>query len=93
MRPLLAILLLLSMTHFSTAETTPPPVPEGGLTFIMQQSCMDNETGQKGYCYLGKDKDGKIFLTFWQDGILMFIREVVGDSYITIWVNSVYDSI
>lgn len=75
------------------AANEAPPVPEGGLQFIWQAPCTDDESGEKGFCYLGKTKDGKTYLTFWQDDILMFIREVVGDSYITIWVNDRFNSI
>ena len=70
-----------------------PPVPEGGLQFIQQGACIDDESGEKGDCYLGITKDGRTLLTFWQNGILMFIREVVADGYTTIWVNDMFNSI
>lgn len=70
-----------------------PPVPKGGLWFYEQGTCTDQETGQSGYCFMGLTPEGRKYLTFWQDDILMFIREVVGTSYITVWVNDKYNSI
>ena len=91
MKVLLTCLALLSSTTVNANEA--PPVPEGGLRFISQQACVDKESGEKGDCFIGQAKDGKIFLTFWQGDILMFIREIAGDSYVTIWVNERFNSI
>lgn len=70
-----------------------PTVPAGGLSFFSQQPCADQETGEEGYCYTGKTTDGRVFLTFWQGDILMFIREIVGDGYTLYWMNDKYNSI
>lgn len=70
----------------ATADHPIPPVPEGGIRYVMEGECQDNETKAEGYCYGGYTADGTFILTFWQDGELKFIRRVVGDSYETVWV-------
>ena len=89
--PKLALCLVLSPAMSMADEA--PPVPEGGLSFFYQSPCADSETGQKGYCFLGRDQTGQTFLTFWQEEELMFIRQVTGDTYETIWVNPKYNSV
>lgn len=88
----LALVLCLSLWA-TTTRAEPPPVPEGGLTFFLEQPCRDQESGQKGYCYMGKSQDGTVYMTFWQNGELMLIREVTGDTYITIWASDKFNSI
>lgn len=83
-------LLYLLMSQGVWADT--PPVPAGGLSFYFQSPCSDVETDLKGYCYLGKDMEGRNYLTFWQSDTLMFIREITGDTYKVIWVNPQYNS-
>ena len=83
MKYILSLLLLLWTTLPSISEEL-PPVPEGGINYFLQGPCKDNESGLKGYCFMGKTNDGRTILTFWQDDELMFIRQVVGDGYETI---------
>lgn len=88
--------LALAMSLLGTMATAdpPPPVPDGGLIFIMEGECTDNETGQAGYCYISMDKTGKRYLAFYQDDVLMLIRQVLSqDDYETIWVNPLYVSV
>lgn len=90
---LLLLTVLLAVLSAPVSANEAPAVPEGGLSLVLQQSCVDNESGQKGDCYLMQAMDGKMYLTFWQGGIMMFIREVVGDIYTNIWVNDQFNSI
>lgn len=70
----------------ATADNNPmPPPPEGGLTVMQEGPCKDIETQVEGYCVLSTDVNGNIYLMFAIDGELVEIRQVVGDSYITIW--------
>lgn len=71
----------------------PPPVPEGGLTVLLETPCEDAATKQKGTCYALQDKDGNIYVAFWQEGTLMFIRRPLGDSYEEVWVNDIFGTI
>ena len=71
----------------------PPPIPEGGLNHHYSAPCTDNETGEAGYCYFASDAAGNHYLSFVQEGHLMFIRKIVGDGYETIWVDDKYNSI
>lgn len=79
--------LLCFLLMFATAARAdePPPIPEGGLAFFLEGPCSDNETGERGYCYMGRATDGSVYLTFYQDDELMMVRKVTGDSYKTIW--------
>lgn len=70
----------------------PPPIPEGGINYYLEGACLDNETGQKGYCYMGTTHDGRTLMTFWQNDVLMLIREVVGDGYKSVWLNPMFAS-
>ena len=77
---------LLLTTGVATSEgNSPPPVPEGGLIYTHQSVCTDIETQEEGYCYLAHDLTGIVYLTFWQDGEMKFIRQVTADGYITLW--------
>jgi hypothetical protein len=71
----------------------PPLVPEGGLTHIFVGPCSDQETGEKGTCVMSQDKDGNYFTSFWQDGVMMFIRKPVVGGYETVWENDQYRGI
>lgn len=70
-----------------------PPVPEGGLVMLYSSPCSDDETGEKGMCYIMQDQEGNNYVTFWQDETLMFIRQLVGDGYTVIWVRDTYNDI
>ena len=89
MRYILTALLVASSAH----ANEPPPIPEGGINYVMQGECQDNETGLTGYCYGGYDNKGNFYLTFWLDNQLQFIRKVVENQpYETICVNDTYNS-
>ncbi len=88
---LLALCLALGAT--TTRADEPPPVPEGGLNFYYETPCTDNETGAAGYCYLGQAVDGTTYLTFFQDGELMFIRKITGETYETVWTRATYGGV
>lgn len=77
--------LFLAALPASSMADEPPPPPEGGLTFIADAPCTNNETGAKGHCYISVDKQGNQYLAFYQGDIIMFIRKVVGDDYETVW--------
>jgi len=89
---LLFILASILMTTGAMANEA-PPVPEGGFQVLAETTCSDNETGQKGMCYYLQAVDGRVYLAFWQQEVLMFIREIKGDSYETIWVNDEFNTI
>lgn len=88
---LLALCLALGAT--TTRADEPPPVPEGGLSTIYEAPCSDNETGIEGYCYFMQDVSGDVYLTFWVNDELMFIRHVIGDGYEVIWIHPAYNAI
>lgn len=71
----------------------PPPVPGGGIAYFKAYDCTDSISGQAGYCYRGVTIDGRQILTFYQDGVLMLIREIFKDRYETIWTNDQFNSI
>ena len=76
------------------AMSEPPPVPDGGINFYFEAACTDNETGQKGYCYVGYDKGGTTYMTFWQQGQLMMIRKILSRTeYETVWTAVTYGSV
>lgn len=87
------LLIVLALFAFSVKANELPPLPEGGLDFFLEGVCIDDESGQEGYCYMGKSKDGVTYLTFWQDDKMMLIREVTGDTYKTIWTSDHFNSI
>lgn len=89
--PILALCLVLVAS--TTRADEPPPVPEGGINFFYESPCEDNETGQAGHCYVGVDVEGNTYLTFFQDGELMFIRKVIGDTYEVVWVRATYGGV
>lgn len=91
MKVLLVMAYLLT-SHVAWAEE-PPPLPEGGLDFFLEGACIDKESNLEGYCYMGTSKDDVTYLTFWQDGKMMLIREVTGDTYKTIWTSDHFNSI
>ena len=77
----------------TTTKAEPPLLPEGRLAFFYQAACVDDESHEEGYCYMGKSQDGTVYMSFWQGDKLMFIREVTGDTYITIWTDPMFNSI
>lgn len=87
------IFVLMNLLATAVMANEAPPIPEGGLQVIYSNPCSDLETDEKGMCHLLQDKNGRTYLAFWQADVLMFIREIVGDSYTTIWVNDQYNSI
>lgn len=98
MRSMLKLALVLSQSLWAstTRAEPPPPVPEGGINFYHQEPCTEAISGQKGMCYMGKSQDGTTYLTFWQYGVLMMIREVTPDEplgYKTIWTSPQFNSI
>jgi hypothetical protein len=75
------------------AQASPPPPPDGGINFFHTSPCIDNETGERGICFVGHDKSGTLYLTFFQQGVLMFIRKVTGENtYEVVWVRPGYAS-
>jgi hypothetical protein len=84
--------LILFLATASSANDY-PPVPEGGLMAITSSSCSDVETGIEGLCYLLQDVPGNLYVTFWVNDEMMFIRQLVGEDYETIWTNPRYNSI
>ncbi len=87
----LSILATILTTGLTRADE-PPPVPEGGINFVIEGKCTDQETGEKGDCYGGYTNDGTFYVTFWQDGVMMFIRKSTGTGYEPVWVNAQYNS-
>lgn len=86
--------LALAILGTGAMANEPPPVPEGGLQVVfILQTCQDAETLEKGTCYVLQDKDGNIYSTFYQDGVLMFIRKSIPDGYETIWTNDQFNTI
>ena len=90
LRIFLAIFLLIASPVLANE---PPDPPEGGFVVLFASPCSDDESGEKGECYLLQAvKDGVQYVTFYQGERLMFIRKVVGDSYETVWVRDSYNS-
>lgn len=89
---LTSLILCLTLAVPAVADE-PPPVPEGGLVLVYESPCGDNETGIAGYCYFMQDIAGEVYLTFWVNDEMMFIRHVIGEGYETIWVNPTYNAI
>lgn len=88
---LLALALSQSLMPASSMAEEPPPIPEGGLNFFYEGECIDNETGQPGYCYVGYAVDHTVYLTFWQNGTLQMIRKVIDETdYETVWTRSTF---
>lgn len=88
---MLRMFILAAMLLAGTAVANePPPIPEESLVTLHTSACSDSETGQRGTCYLMQDVEGIVYVTFWQEETLMFIRQIVGDGYIVIWVNDLY---
>lgn len=90
---LLWVLLFMLCASMVRADEPPPP-PEGGINYSLQSPCSDNETGLTGFCYAGYGTDGTFYLTFWQDGVLQFIRRVPPGqtNYEVVWVRNTYNS-
>ena len=87
----IALCVLLLFPSGATANEA-PPVPEGGLQFLAKTTCLDAETGERGVCHFAVDKAGEQYVIFWQGDDLMFVRQIVGDSYITVWMNDKYNT-
>lgn len=90
----IVIFVLLGWLTGPVYADEPPPPPEGGINYTIQSPCADNETGLKGFCYAGYGTDGTFYLTFYQDGVLQFIRRVpLGQTdYEVVWVRDTYNS-
>jgi hypothetical protein len=80
-----SLFVALATVTMATADHPQPPVPEGGISFFYQSECQDAQSGLEGMCYVGTDKDGTMYVTFFVKGELAFIRTVVGSTYETIW--------
>ena len=93
MRALLVLSLLLLWPMMAMANHPPPPIPEG-LHSTATMDCTDKESGQKGFCILLQDKAGERYMAFYQDGQVMFIRQITGDgTYITLWMADQFNTI
>jgi hypothetical protein len=87
----LVLVLFLALWGTTTRADEPPPVPEGGINFVIEGKYTDHETGAEGECYGGYGTDGTFYLTFWQNGVMMFIRQKKGNApYETVWTNAVF---
>jgi len=70
-----------------------PPVPEGGLNHFHESPCTDNETKERGMCYLSNDRQGTIYLTFIQNERITFIRRLRPEGgYETMYVRNGYNT-
>lgn len=84
-------LLAGTLGTMALADHPIPPVPEGGLTHLFQGECVDNETGERGMCYVSKSLAGDYYTVFYQDDVLMFIRKSLpGGSYETVWESHTF---
>jgi len=81
------LMFLLLFPSLLWAENPIPEPPEGGITFVQQTKCTDLATSEKGYCFIGRDKSGNWYVTFWQDDKLMKISKVVGEEVTVIWTD------
>ena len=86
MKLLYVLTAFLALSSPSLANHPVPDPPEGGINFFYQAQCSDNETGESGMCYVGRDNTGQVYMTFYQGEKLMFIRRVIPGGYETIWV-------
>ena len=89
------LVLLLLLPTMAMANHPLPPIPEG-MHSTSSMDCTDNETGEKGFCILLQDKAGERYLAFYQDGEVMFIRLITGDSpnsYETLWTADQFNTI
>jgi hypothetical protein len=91
MRTKLAALLCASLfvalaTTTAIANHPTPPMPEGGISFFYQSACTDVKTKREGMCYVGTDMTGTMYITFFINDELVFIRKVLPDGgYETLW--------
>ena len=71
----------------------PPPEPEG-IEWRYRSQCSDNEyPSEHGTCVIGVTPDGSIYLVFWQQQRLSFVRRVKPEGgYETIWVADHYST-
>ena len=77
----------------STAETNVlPDVPLGGLVTTNAGDCTDPATGERGHCQMRVDTAGNKYLVFLQDGEVMFIRQIIGDGFTTLYTNDRFNS-
>jgi len=66
------------------AQTTPDDVLRQ-YPMIDRGNCTDNESGERGFCFLFRDGPG-FYMVFTQDGEPVFMRHVVPPApYQTIW--------
>lgn len=89
-----SIVLFLAVLPAMVMASEPPPPPEGGIHFVIWGECVDQTTGQEGYCYTGYGVDESVYTTFWQDDEMMFIRKTEKGStdYEEVWTNPKYNS-
>jgi len=77
----------------STAETNVlPDVPPGGLVTITAGDCTDMATRIRGFCQTRMDTAGNTYLVFLQGEEVMFIRQIIGDGYTTLYTNDRFNS-
>lgn len=88
----IAVLLATLFLIGSTEAAPLPEPPEGGINWLYEGACTDNETGEKGYCHIGVDVSGAVYTTLWQDDKLMLIRRSTADGYETLWMSDEYAS-
>lgn len=62
-----------------------PPVPEGGLLHYKVFDCVDQVSGLTVVCVQSKDMEGNEYMTLMQNGKVVEIRKIVGDSYVVIY--------
>lgn len=88
----ITLVLLLALSASTIRANEPPPVPEGGITFYYQSVCKDVKTDEDGMCYVGRDKAGATYVTFFQEGRVMKITKVVDDVATVIWTDDHFAS-
>lgn len=83
MKMLYAVLLVLFAT--SAMSQTAIPIPNDAQ-LVYQGECIEDESGERGFCQVGETPNGTIYLIFYQEGEPVFVRRVhPGQPYETIW--------
>jgi hypothetical protein len=77
------------------AQSAPPPPPADLVPSGPSISCNDHETREKGVCQIFRSQSTGIWMTFRQNGKLMFLRNVPapGQPYINVWKHPSFSSI
>lgn len=80
------IVAMVLMTTPTYAEDITPQYVKENYPLALSGPCKDNESGERGGCYMFLRPDGQFYMVFVQKNAPVFMRLTKGDgTYETVW--------